>query len=123
MIGVGIGGFSYIYNRSDMRLYPHNIFLEILSELGVLGMFLFTFMILFSLKVALNNIKETNNVNYYLNLGILLNFIFMFLNSQFSGDINDNRLLFTFLGSIYAFRRITKNDKENLSHNDSTSSI
>jgi O-antigen ligase len=123
MIGVGIGGFSYIYNRSDMRLYPHNIFLEILSELGVLGMFLFTFMILFSLKLALNNIKETNNVNYYLNLGILLNFIFMFFNSQFSGDINDNRLLFTFLGSIYAFRRITKNDKENLSHNHSTSSI
>jgi len=123
MIGVGIGGFSYIYNRSDMRIYPHNIFLEILSELGILGMFLFTFIILFSLRVVSSNIKGANNVNYYLNLGVLLNFIFMFLNSQFSGDINDNRLLFTFLGSIYAFRRIIKNDKENLSHNNGSSTI
>lgn len=38
-LGKGIGSFGPIYLHQDSRSYPHNIFMEILSELGIAGFF------------------------------------------------------------------------------------
>jgi len=39
---------------------------------------------------------------------VLALFVFMFLNSCASGDINDNRLFFVWIGSAYALNNIFK---------------
>jgi O-antigen ligase len=111
MVGLGIGGFSVLYLGYDVRLYPHNIFLEIASELGILAFFSFVFIIYRSFVRVLDNIRESKTgIDYYLNLGLFLNFTFMLINSSVSGDINDNRLLFAILGLIYAYWRILRNE-------------
>ncbi|MGB9858156.1 MAG: O-antigen ligase family protein [Dictyoglomaceae bacterium] len=113
IVGLGIGGFSVFYNGYDAPrgLYPHNIFLEIGSELGILGLFAFIFVICKSIIVAFDNIKKSKlEWNYYINISLLMSLIFMLINSSVSGDINDNRLLFTTLGLIWARRRISNNE-------------
>ena len=111
IVGLGMGGFSVLYCGYDMRLYPHNIFLEIGSELGILGFLAFVFIIYRSFVRVLRNVRESKvEMDYFLNIGLLLNLVFMLINSSVSGDINDNRLLFAILGLIYAYSRIQNNE-------------
>lgn len=107
--GLGIGGFGVFYESFDDKrgAYPHNIFLEIGSELGILGLFAFLLLIYWSFSNALFNIKKSvSNNDKFLNITFLSLFVFMLINSSVSGDINDNRLLFTWIGLIYASRRM-----------------
>ena len=41
LFGYGIGSFSYEYTGIDGRGYPHNLVLEILFELGLIGLLIF----------------------------------------------------------------------------------
>jgi O-antigen ligase len=102
--GLGIGGFSvYFAGFDDIRgEYPHNIFLEVGSELGIFGLIAIVYLIFSSfLKIIyqLNSEKVQKKYLYYTLLSLL---IFMSINSSVSGDINDNRLLFTIIGIIHA---------------------
>lgn len=110
IIGLGIGGFSVFYGGVDDKrgAYPHNIFLELGSEIGMFGLFAFTFLMCWSfLKVVFNTSKNTKASYIYLNITIFGLLVFMIINSSVSGDINDNRLLFTWIGLIDAVRRFT----------------
>ncbi|MCK4293066.1 MAG: O-antigen ligase family protein [Planctomycetes bacterium] len=111
LLGVGIGGFSVYHSGIDQLSYPHNIFLEIWCELGVLGIIVFIFLItlcifsLFKLKDKYRDEKQ-----YLLITTILTVFVFAFINTLFSGDINNNRLFFTWFGIAYALRNIFKSE-------------
>ena len=96
IIGLGIGGFSIYYFGVDCRLYPHNMILEIGSELGILGLTSYFFLLVFCLAYLLDLLKKYTRKGkyYFLLIAILATFIFMFLNTMISGDINDNRLFF-----------------------------
>jgi len=41
VFGQGVGGFGVRYFGVDQRAYPHNIFLEVLVETGIIGLILF----------------------------------------------------------------------------------
>tara|TARA_B100001250_G_C19560224_1_gene682970 strand:+ start:245 stop:664 length:420 start_codon:yes stop_codon:yes gene_type:complete len=91
--GVGFGNYVPVTkaiepNSFYMAEYPHNLFLELISELGVFGLGLVFFIML---KVY----NLLNNPNVKLVEKQLL--IFLFLNSMISGDIIDSRFLFLFL--------------------------
>lgn len=108
IIGLGIGGFSKYFSGIDTRLYPHNIFLEIFSELGIFGVTIFVIILIRSILIAVKQFKTSLTVEsrvLYITLFGL--FIFMLINSSISGDINDNRLLFTWIGFIFAFNNNT----------------
>ena len=45
LFGTGIGSFGYEWTGVDMRLYPHNIILEILFELGFIGLLIFGYIL------------------------------------------------------------------------------
>ncbi|MEW5766779.1 MAG: O-antigen ligase family protein [bacterium] len=109
--GLGIGGFSVYYEGFDDKrgAYPHNIFLEIGSELGLLGLLSFILMLYFSFYNGLSNIKKAQtNKMYFLSLTLLALLINMLLNSSISGDISDNRLLFAWIGIIYSTKNLIK---------------
>lgn len=105
IIGVGLGKYDKKENNiiisgntisyKAKRKYPHNIIVEILSELGVIGMFLF--IVILNLKMKILNIG-----NKYVCL-----FILTFLFSMTSGDIIGN-------SGIFVFNHIAKlmNDKK-----------
>lgn len=83
-IGSGIGSFGLLYLDVDEVYYPHNILLETYMELGVIGLILLVFIILFFfIKSKLNYLTIATG--------------FYFINSLFSGDFVGNNFLFVFL--------------------------
>ena len=98
-LGIGSGNFD-IY--SDKRQYliskkiyhPHNLFLEIFIEFGLVTFIFFSLYILYSIRISYQkNIKSSpkfGNLLFY-------TFSFLLLNSMISGDLNDARLLLVFI--------------------------
>lgn len=97
ILGGGVGSFSVFYTGVDKSDYAHNIFLEIGSEMGIVGIFSFIFILLFSLYKISRTMKH-KDISKNLVYCILLITFYLFLNANVSGDLNDNRMLFTFLG-------------------------
>ena len=90
LIGVGSGGFSSFYILRDYKFYPHNMFVEVLLEMGIIG---FSLMVLFWYKITkiLFYIKKINSVSIVSAMWIVAATI-RFFGTQFSGDINGNRV-------------------------------
>ena len=104
--GLGIGGFSLYYHGLDelggMYLYPHNILLELGSEIGIFGLISIILLLYWSFGKAYSLVKKSIGNNYYIAVTVLSIFLFTLINALKSGDINDHRLLFTVIGAIYS---------------------
>jgi O-antigen ligase len=90
LLGHGFGSFGIEYEKKDLRSYPHNIFLEFLFELGIIGLFLFLFLLYLVSSRLFYNKK-------FLLFAI---FIFLLLNSMKSLSISDSRIMFSFFAII-----------------------
>ncbi len=99
LIGVGTGGFEH-YN---ILAYPHNIFLELASELGILGVLPFFVMILCAayLGVRLLKSKTSSALESNLSKVFFAIFVFSLINSQFSGEIYGNYELWFSVAGIW----------------------
>ncbi|WP_157843061.1 O-antigen ligase family protein [Bacillus sp. FJAT-44742] len=91
-VGNGIGSWPVLYGFGDVNYYPHNILLEILTELGLIGLVIF--FIFISFPVLIRRKVRINKIAFSL-------FLFYLFNAMFTGDLNDNRLLFAFLGMSF----------------------
>lgn len=100
MFGIGSGGFSNISVSTDTRIYPHNIFVEIILEFGIISLLLFLspFLLIISEYIFLKKNVSTNE-NISIIIWIVI-FFFFFLNAQVSGSINGNRILWFFQGGV-----------------------
>jgi hypothetical protein len=88
--GTGIGSYSLLLLGKDEILYPHNIFLEIFSENGLIGLLLFFYILFLFFKSFQPNIVHLLCL-YYL------------ISSLVSGDLPGNNNLFILLFlSLYA---------------------
>jgi len=94
LVGVGAGGFSSFYILRDYTFYPHNMFFEILLELGIIGV---SIIVLFFSKVWLFIINYKDRINYSLPTAFwIIAALITFFAAQFSGDIARNRTLWMF---------------------------
>lgn len=99
LLGNGIGAWPVLRNMGDFQLYPHNMILEILVELGLVGLVLYGG----TLFLALTHLGSLNSIaRSPWRLLILMCFLNVFLNAMFSGDISDNREVFAMLGLMVA---------------------
>jgi len=110
LFGVGTGGFSQTIYRQDIRWYPHNIFLEVFCELGLVGLLL----LIWFLGVIVQEIRTTlktslNDRSRTLYYAFCMAAFFNLVNAQFSGDLNDNRRLWFFLGMVLALKQVFLN--------------
>jgi O-antigen ligase len=104
-IGVGFGGWPMSHGLEDISLHPHNIFLEILSEMGFIGFALFIALVyLIFRKLKFSFIFSTPELT-----SVTLLTIFSFINAQKTGDLHDNLLLF-FTHSLWAGLKHWKKD-------------
>ena len=99
--------YDFIKSKSkDVRCssHPHNIYLEILSEFGLIGFVFFLLLnliILYKSSIQLKNyykIKKNNNYNYRLLISVFIVFILLIWPLKSTGRISS-----TFYGSIYWF--------------------
>lgn len=105
IIGYGISSFTQIYNNGRSIEYPHNIFLELASELGLIGLILFLSMFFLALFRFFNKPKKDGEIKIlaWISFSLLL---YHFTNANVSGDIIGNRVFFTFLALIWIFNNI-----------------
>ena len=109
LLGHGIGSFPLFQSGYDTRGYPHNILLEILAELGIIGLILFIGMFFYSLFIFMRREPIRRNPVKLLLIMILIVISF---NAMVSGDITDNRLLFSNLGLLPAANEFFCNVKD-----------
>lgn len=108
IIGKGIDSFSVYFSIPGD--YPHNIFLEFMSELGLIGLCLFVLLLLFALYSF--PLKSLNNIQFKLySWPVVLLFLLSFLNANVSGNIIGNRMLLTAMAMMIAFNQIYKKDE------------
>jgi O-antigen ligase len=98
--GHGIGSYGMERLNQDIRLYPHNMILEVLFELGLVGLFIFLIYIILIVK------RITVGVHFML-------FLYLILNSLKSLSFVDNRLMFGMFG-IFLLVSIKNNVKKKL---------
>ncbi len=125
-LGVGIGNWAYFHNKySQVKInledYPHNVFLETLNESGIVVFTIFL-VILFTMfrnvylffkrynkehtlidkKESISDSKKL--INFFFSY-----FIFIFINSNISGDLSDNRFLFFAIASLFVLTSFKTN--------------
>ena len=106
--GMGPGALGKEFVGLDVRLYPHNIFLELAAEGGIVVLSMFVILLWLAYR---NGFK-------YLRLGIVPVYLitislFMLLNAMVSGDINDNRMFFVFLSLLTVVGRLVPSQDSN----------
>ena len=107
--GLGIGGFSVFAHGYDKKrgAFVHNVFLDFGVDIGIFGLIFFTFLIYWAFVTGFSNIKNAANDNqYFASITLLSLFLFMVIYASIHGNINDSRSLLTWLGSIYAYKRL-----------------
>lgn len=83
-LGYGLGSFGVVFTGNDVNFYPHNVFIEIFFEMGIIGLSLFTLVLYFFCK------RFAGGVISYLT-------IYYFILSLTSGDIPGNNVFFVLL--------------------------
>jgi len=109
IFGEGIGATGYVLQSSDVPDYPHNIFVEILVEFGLVGLLSIIYLIVITLIFINKKNAILNKSDFLFYFGGL---VFSLINSMFSGDYATNYYLFDFfiLSTFYLrTTEITKN--------------
>lgn len=88
--GHGIGSFGYEYTFEDIDIYPHNIILEIVFEMGLIGLGAFLFFIVILLK----------HIYIRCNKYALVLFLYLMLNAMKSYSLVGNRMMFLIFGVL-----------------------
>lgn len=112
--GHGVGAFSTAVIGEDIREYPHNIIMELAVETGLVGVMIFTMMLIKALANPFISFRNQEGLNKRVIRYLLVLFCFAFLNAMVSGDINDNRILFTWIALVANISRFQNNKSESL---------
>ena len=128
--GVGVGAYiielpdyHWRYNRGFLQVdYPGNYYLQLFSELGIVGLFLFLFLFYLVLKESLiflkrkeNNEKKEFTNNDILYLGLFASFLSMILILIFGSHTNNIEVQFFFwmiIGLLLIIPIIIKEKKQ-----------
>jgi len=93
LTGFGVGSFGIVTYGQDIRLYPHNIILEIWFELGLIGLILFTLWLVYLFLSVKGHAYRW--ISYWL-------LFYFFLNLMKSSSLVDIRTEFAFMGLFIA---------------------
>ena len=102
LFGLGSGGFSSLFIWRDFRWYPHNFIIEIIVEFGVVGFLLFSGFLLKSWFFVWKKQSWSKESRIWIMATLI-----MFFAALISGDINDNRILWTLISLTLASVSVT----------------
>lgn len=96
MVGFGLGSWPVEYGLGDIKEYPHNLFLEIMFETGLAGLFLLVFPLLYIGFKCLNSPSLLVN---HMSKTYFLMMLYELANAMISSDLSGNRTYWLFLGA------------------------
>lgn len=102
--GVGFGNYENPFIENEV--YPHNLILEIMCEMGALGMLIIIIVLAFWL------IRERPHFMQKLNSGSIAMILFLpyFIRSMISEDLSHNFILFIVVFSFFTAKSLYKKD-------------
>jgi hypothetical protein len=102
-LGGGIGSWGVFYYGTDQRNYPHNLLLLIGFEEGIVGI---SALCVFLFAIGATSVRLLRKTgNHYAVFPSLV--LFCFVVSMFSGDLDDNRILWYWTGVTLAICAMT----------------
>lgn len=110
----GIGSWPILYYGRDFQAYPHNVFLEILVEQGILALMVFILFLMTVVASLLAKLKSRSTQGQDLSMCIIgfLSLLFALMVAQTSGDLYDNRFIWFFAGICLACVSLNRQDTE-----------
>jgi O-antigen ligase len=108
LVGHGVGGWADYYWHNDEWEYPHDIYLEILVEEGLLGFVPFLALLVIALKAAKKAFNEASG-RFAFVLPCLVYCMFLI---TASGDIDDSRFLWLWCSIAFVACRIIESTRQ-----------
>ena len=103
VLGAGFGISYHVKSRAKTWVHPHNIILEILTELGIVGFCIFLLLFGLIFKRAVSIYKQISADNRMVFLFYPLSLIFFFLYSSLHTDLSTEYFKWYFAGMITGF--------------------
>lgn len=106
--GIGAGGWGMVWDKQDVRDFPHNVFLEILCEEGLIGGFLFALFFFGTVRLVWKVMRHPLSTPRMKTLAIWAVGILTFagLDAQLSGDIQTNDYLWIAAAIVCVLARL-----------------
>jgi O-antigen ligase len=110
LLGEGTGSFAaysaIVSPRRQTLLYPHNIFLELWAEIGIIPLLAFVVAVVGGVAMLMRRLVVADDRRERQLLTLVFGlFVLNFFASQVSGDINDSRTTLVFLGLAWMLGR------------------
>jgi len=106
IFGVGAQGFRYLSPNPLTYNYPHNLFLELGSEMGIFAAVAFLALAFFAFREIIRQMREPFASFNFLAPTVFLLLIYVFLDAMVSGDMNDLRFMWFVFGLPYVLRNL-----------------
>ena len=98
LFGEGLGSWPVlVYHEADGQYYPHNLVLEVLFELGLVGIVLIGALLGYAVVTLFRDWRAHEESTH---LFLVILFIYMLANVMVTGDLNENRYLFAIVGAM-----------------------
>jgi len=107
ILGVGAQGFRYLSPNPLTYNYPHNLILELGSEMGILAAVAFLAIAFCAFREAIRQLRDPLLRANPLVSTVLLLLIYVFLDAMVSGDINDLRFMWFVFSLPFVLRHLT----------------
>jgi O-antigen ligase len=106
LFGVGVQGFRYLSPNPLTYNYPHNLILELGSEMGFIAALAFLALAFCSFREILRQLSAPLLRRNTLVITVFLLLIYVFLDAMVSGDINDLRFMWFIFGLPFVLRNL-----------------
>jgi len=106
ILGVGAQGFRSLSPNPLTYNYPHNLFLELGSEMGIVAAVAFLALAFLAFREIIRQMREPSSLFHSLACTVFLLLIYVFLDAMVSGDMNDLRFMWFVFGLPYVLRNL-----------------
>jgi len=125
--GVGIGEFNFALAKysstifdpyKEATFHPHNYFLQIASEMGLIGLYAFLWILWGIFIKGLQTTKRTKN---FVKLGLwfgILGFVFTFFGDNYLWNIEMQLMFWLFIGLLFVGEMENENSQISRRHSD-----
>jgi len=111
MLGVGLGGYPTFSPNPSLYSWPHNVFLEISSETGILAALAVVGLVGAAFLETRRQLTDRIFSRKDFSRVVLALLMVGFIQMIHTGNINDNRMVWFYLGLPFVLREVASREE------------